>query len=248
MKSILFAFCQLTRLPLPAIKFDEAAYGKSTAFFPLVGLTLGTLMNALDWAVRLLFPVYVEAALLVVGMAVLTGGVHLDGFMDSIDGLFSGQSRERKLDIMHDSRVGAFGVVGVICLLLLKYNLWLGLTGTDLTRILVIIPSLSRWGMTIAITFFPYARPEGLGKIYVMYTGTKELSVSTLIAATITGVLFGIQGFWLILVCVVLTCLAGMLITKMLGGLTGDIYGLVNEIMEVALLLAIYPVLHINRF
>jgi len=247
LKRILFAFYQLTRLPLPNVKFDEVACGKSTAFFPLVGLTLGTLMIALDWAARLLFPVYVEAALLVVGMVVLTGGVHLDGFIDSIDGLCSGRSKERKLDIMRDSRVGAFGVVGVVCLLLLKYSLWLGLTGTELTRILLIVPTLSRWGMTFAITLFPYARPEGLGKTYAIYTGTKELFVSTLIAAAITGVLFRGQGFWLILVCAALTCLAGLLITKKLGGLTGDIYGFINEAAEVALLLAVYPVLNINR-
>jgi len=246
LKSILFAFYQLTRLPLPAITFDEVACGKSTAFFPLVGLSLGAVMTALAWAVRLIYPAQVEAALLVVGMVVLTGGVHLDGFMDSIDGLFSGRSRERKLEIMRDSRAGAFGVVGVVCLLLLKYCLWLDLIGNELTRILLVVPALSRWGMTIAISMFPYARNDGLGKVYALNTGAKELSESTFLAVIIAGFLMGLTGVWLILICAAITCLAGLLITKKLGGLTGDVYGFINEILEVALLLAVYPVLRIN--
>lgn len=246
MKSFLFALYQLTRLPLPAVPFDEISCGRSAAFFPVVGLFLGTILAALGWAAGWFFPVQVQAALLVFGMVILTGGIHLDGFMDSIDGLFSGRPRERKLEIMRDSRVGAFGVIGVVCLLLLKYNLLLGLTDQTLMRVLPVVPALSRWGMSFAIIAFPYARQEGLGKIYASYTGVKELVGATIIAAAIAGVALGPQGIWLMALGGVVTCLVGRKITRELGGLTGDTYGFINELLEVILLLAVYPILKVN--
>jgi adenosylcobinamide-GDP ribazoletransferase len=194
LKSILFAFYQLTRLPLPCVIFEEKSCGRSTAFFPAVGLLLGLILAALAWAAQWCFPEQVRAALLVTGLIVLTGGIHLDGFMDSIDGLLSGRPRERKLEIMRDSRVGAFGVTGAVCLLLTKYTLILGLPGQSLTWVLITVPVLSRWSMVFAITAFPYARLEGLGKVYAVYAGRKELLIATLIAALVAGLTLNLLG------------------------------------------------------
>ncbi|MDD4237146.1 MAG: adenosylcobinamide-GDP ribazoletransferase [Desulfotomaculaceae bacterium] len=243
MKSFLLAFYQLTRLPLPNVNFDEKACGRATLFFPAVGLFLGGLLAALAWAAGYLFPSGVKASLLVVGMVVLTGGMHLDGFMDSIDGLFSGRARERKLEIMRDSRVGAFGVIGVICLLLLKYNLLLELPDGVLLKVLLILPVLSRWGMAIAVIAFPYARPDGLGKVYAIQSGSKELAGSTIITAVAATLILGLQGAWLVALAASIAWLVGRKIVKELGGLTGDTYGLINELLEVALLFAVYPIL-----
>jgi len=242
LKGILFAFYQLTRLPLPAVPFDEVACGRSIAFFPAVGFFLGSILAALEWTAGWFYPTQVRAALLVAGMVVLTGGIHLDGFIDSIDGLFSGRPRERKLEIMRDSRVGAFGVIGIICLLLLKYSLFQGLTDQALTRLLPVIPALSRWGMSLAIVAFPYARQEGLGKFYVAYAGNKELVVATIMAAA-AAALLGPPGIWLMTTAGAVTLLAGWKIKKELCGLTGDTYGFINEFLEVVLLLAAYPIL-----
>lgn len=245
MKSFLFAFYQLTRLPLPAIPFDEVACGRSIVFFPAVGLFLGTILAVLGWAAGWFFPAQVQAALLVAGMVVLTGGIHLDGFMDSIDGLFSGRPRERKLEIMRDSRVGAFGVIGIICLLLLKYSLFLVIADKILIRLLPVVPALSRWGMSAAIVAFPYARQEGLGKIYTSYAGKKELAGATVIALAGAVTFLGPQGVWLMAVAGVVTFLVGWKIKNELGGLTGDTYGFINEFLEMVLLLAAYPILKV---
>lgn len=242
MKSLLLAFYQLTRLPLPVVDFDEKACGRSTLFFPVVGLFLGGLLAALAWAAGFLFHEGIKAALLIAGMVILSGGMHLDGFMDSIDGLFSGRPRERKLEIMRDSRVGAFGVIGAICLLLLKYNLLLELPEGVLFKVLLVLPVLSRWGMAIAVIAFPYARPDGLGKIYAIESGSKELAGSTIITVFIVSFILGLQGAWLVALTVSLALLTGNRIVKELGGLTGDTYGFINEILEVALLLAVYPI------
>ncbi|OPZ71874.1 MAG: Cobalamin synthase [Firmicutes bacterium ADurb.Bin456] len=246
MKSIIFAFYQLTRLPLPCVTFEEKSCGRSTAFFPAVGLILGLILAMLALGAQWCFPDQVRAALIVSSLVILTGGIHLDGFMDSIDGLFSGRSRERKLEIMRDSRVGAFGVIGVICLLLAKYTLLLGLPGKVFTPVLIAVPALSRWCMVIAVTTFPYARPEGLGKIYNDRAGKIELLAATLIAALVAGISLNLLGAWLFFTGGAFTCLACRRITRELGGMTGDTYGFINEITEVILLAAVYPYLKLS--
>jgi adenosylcobinamide-GDP ribazoletransferase len=87
-----------------------------------VGLLVGLLMLGLERGVREIFPVYLTAAMLVVALVIVTRGLHQDGLMDTCDGLFGGFSRERRLEIMRDSQVGAFGMAGAACLLLLKYG------------------------------------------------------------------------------------------------------------------------------
>lgn len=248
MKSFVFALTHLTRLPLPAITFNEESCGRSTAFFPAAGFFLGLILAALVWAAGWFLPHQVQASLLVAGMGILTGGIHLDGFMDSVDGLFSGRPRERKLEIMRDSRVGAFGVTGVVCLLLLKYSLLLGIPDQILIKVLLVVPVLSRWSMCFAVIAFPYARQEGLGRIYKQYSGMKELIWATVVAASIAGIILGLYGVWLMALGGVVTYLAGKRIAKELGGLTGDVYGFINELLEVILLFAVYPLLEIQKF
>jgi len=238
--SFLFALSHLSRLPVPAVPFREESLGRSTAFFPLVGLLFGLILAVFWWLAGWLFPSQVIAAMIVVGLVVLTGGIHLDGFMDSVDGLFSGRPRERKLEIMRDSRVGAFGVLAVVCLFLLKFTLLLGLSANVLFEMLLLVPVLSRWGMTFAIFTFPYARPEGLGKLHTIYTGKKELLLATFTAAVVAGFTLGPAGLWLMALSGALTLLLGKAVTVELGGLTGDVYGAINEMLEVVLLLASY--------
>lgn len=101
--------------------------------------------------------------------------------------------------------------------------------------------------MSFAIITFPYARPEGLGKIYASYAGVKELVGATIIAAAVAGTILRSQGIWLMAVRGVFTYVAGRKITRELSGLTGDTYGLINELLEVILLLAAYPILNVNN-
>ncbi len=250
MDSFLFALSHLSRLPVPAVPFKEESLGRSTAFFPLVGLLFGLILAVFWWLAGWLFPPPVIAAMIVVGLVALTGGIHLDGFMDSVDGLFSGRPRERKLEIMRDSRVGAFGVLALTCLLLLKFALLQGLLeglfAGVLFKMLLLIPVLSRWGMTFAIFTFPYARPEGLGKLHTIYTGRKELLLATLTAAVVAGFILGPVGLWLMALGGALTLLLGKAVAVELGGLTGDVYGAINEVLEVMLLLAFYVVLRVS--
>jgi len=241
LKSFCFALQHLTRINLYKGEFDEAAFGRASLFFPVVGLLLGALLVLAQYILSNLFPAPPTAALLVVVSILLTGGMHLDGFMDTLDGVCSGRPRERKLEIMRDSRVGAFGVLGLVGLLLLKYSAFLALPVALVGQALLLAALISRWSMVYAIACFPYARREGLGTLYHRYTGKRELiwaTGSTIIIAALVGWAAGLLLLlaawgWVHYLCSKLT--------SELGGLTGDIYGAAAETTEVFIYLAVFP-------
>lgn len=242
MSGFVYAIQHLTIIPLSNSRpFDEIELGRSSMFFPLVGLILAILIIAIDWLAGSIFPTSVRPAIMIVSLILLTGGIHLDGFMDTADGVLSGRSRERKLEIMRDSRVGAFGVLALFCLLLLKYSLLASFTGNAIYPPLIMMAVFGRGAMTLAIAKFPYAREEGLGNIYLKYTGNFEIFVAGLISFVIAIACSGAGGLLLLLIIVIFACLICNYFRKILGGLTGDTYGALNEILEVLLLLIYIP-------
>ena len=155
--------------------------------------------------------------------------------MDTMDGVFSVRSRERMLEIMKDSRVGANGVMAFGVFLLLKWSLLLDLLPVTAGPALFVMPVASRLAMVIAITAFPYARPEGIGKAFAQYSGRYSLLfavVTALLFVLPLGITAGVS-----LAAVVLFSLAFCRrMTKTLGGLTGDVYGALTEISGLVVL------------
>jgi cobalamin synthase len=137
---------------------QERPPGRAAAYFALVGLVLGVGLAGAGWLLDLVFPSQLTAAVLLLVWAGFTGMLHLDGFMDACDGLFPPRDPAQRLAIMADSRVGAFGVVSVVLLLLLKFS-GLGILITE-TRYLALmaVPVLARWAMTWAMGLWPLAR------------------------------------------------------------------------------------------
>ena len=122
----------LTRLPLPVqLPDSDAVFRRSTVFYPAAGLLIGLLTAGSAWGFSYLFPFYINAALVLILWVFLSGGLHLDGLMDTADGLLSHRSRERMLEIMKDSRVGAMGVVAGVLSALLRVSLLAYLLGRD---------------------------------------------------------------------------------------------------------------------
>lgn len=242
MASFLAAVSFLTFLPARWLGgFSPQAISNSRAWFPVVGLLLGLLLLGVERGAREIFPVYLTAALLTVLLIAVTRGLHLDGFMDVCDGLFGGYTPERRLEIMRDSNVGAFAVAGGGGLLLLKYAALLSLLslsapGKEL--VLLLFPMLSRWTMTLLLAAFPYARSQGLGSPF--HTGQARVATgaAAVMAAAAAVLLGGYGGVALLLGIAALALLLGWLMSRLLGGLTGDCYGAVNEAAEVALLIA----------
>lgn len=211
-------------------------FGNSVKYFTLIGAIIGLILAGLNYILSQFLPQHVLAAVIVMSEIIITGGLHCDGFMDTADGVFSGRSRERMLEIMKDSRVGANGVMAFGLLLLLKYSLIIDMTPTMLTTALVVMPVIGRLAMVISITSFPYARPDGMGKAFAEYAGRNALFVAAIIALVII-IPFGLQAVISAGAAIMFGMVAARYFAKVLGGLTGDTYGAVTELTELIALL-----------
>jgi adenosylcobinamide-GDP ribazoletransferase len=238
----------LTIIPLP-FKSDDSpeGMGRSTVYFPVVGLLIGGVLVGLNALLGLFLPAAVVNGLLIVALAVISGAMHLDGFIDTCDGIAGHKPVEERWEAMRDSRAGAFGIVGVALLILLKYVLLNNIPGNLMIAALLIMPVISRWSMVYAIAAYPYARQEGLGKAFKQGANRRRLitaSVLTLLLAILSAWLGGITFYYfagLVIMFVIwfIIILAAAYFKRKFTGLTGDTYGAINEIAEVFILVLI---------
>lgn len=227
----------LTWLPSPLRRaVSTVELGRAQAYFPLVGALLGVILALLDALLRTILPPTLASGLLVAALIALTGGLHLDGLIDSCDGLFTQRTPAERLAIMRDSRAGSFGVIGAAAVLLLKYAGLTALDGPMRPAALVLTPVLARWAMVYALALFPYARASGKGTAFHGH-GRRPLLVATLSAAILAIALWPERGLFLLAAVAIATWLAGRFIVARLGGLTGDSYGALNEMAEVLVLI-----------
>jgi len=235
MTSLLTAFQFLTTFPAVIRRaFTPQELGRAVGFFPLVGLALGGIFYGMEVGLSLIFPAQVVAVLILAAWLLLTRALHFDGFLDTCDGLFGGFTPERRLEIMRDSRVGAFGVAGGGLLLLAKFA-----AVVSLSRLsgLLLAPVMGRWALSIVVFAFPYAREKGLGrdmKDNVHWPQVILATVVTLLAAWFFAGLAGLLAFALAGVVVWLG--AGFTLHR-IPGLTGDSYGALCELVELVVLL-----------
>ena len=230
----------LTIIPLPFIPQDfNRPAGRAAAYYPLVGLILGLLLAGTDWILSLFLPNGLAAALLLAVWAGLTGLLHLDGLMDSCDGLLPPCDPARRLEIMKDSRVGAFGVVGVVLLLLLKFNALAALPPDERLPSLMVVPTLARWAMTWAMARYPLARREGTSVFFSAGLGWRQVIVASVIGGAVALLLLGWLGLLLWGVAWLVTTLIAGLAMARIAGLTGDVYGAICEVTETVLLIVI---------
>lgn len=251
----------LTILPLAPSRAN-GSMASARGWFPLVGLLLGLVLVCVELLTMLLFgaevpgdpagwltysaisifPIALWSLILVVALAALTRALHLDGFMDSCDALLGGFDRERRLEILRDPHVGAFAVIGVVCLLLLKIYALSGLSidGAYRMPILLLFPCLSRWAMLLAMELFPYVRSDGLGTAFFDAGPRRmrwQLILGFMFTLAASIALAGIDGIVLLAAACIVAWGVGAWATKLLGGVTGDIYGAVNEITEVVVII-----------
>ena len=202
---------------------------------------LGLLLVVVAKAAGQVFPPALTAALLVAVLAVATRGLHLDGLMDVCDGLFGGYTPERRLEIMRDSHVGAFAVLGTVSLLLLKYGALVSFLSLDVPGkewALVLFPPLGRWAMVLQLGAFSYVRRQGLGSPLHQGGGKVSTGVAAVTVVAVVVVAGGVGGAVLLVGASLVAWLLGAGMARMLGGLTGDTYGATNEIVEVVTLIA----------
>jgi adenosylcobinamide-GDP ribazoletransferase len=242
---LLAAFKFLTVLPLPGRREVSAGEaGASLGYFPLVGLFLGAALVGIDWSLGFFLPSSIVNVVIIIALMLLTGALHVDGFIDTCDALFGRRTAEERWQIMSDSRVGAFGVIGAICLLLLLYVSLGGISEGYKTIALIIMPALSRWTIVYAIFAFPYARPAGLGRAYKQQANWRKFILATsLVLASTLGLLVTkspvliFAGLALVFVVWLVVVATGMFLQRRFAGLTGDSYGAINEVTQVFVLI-----------
>jgi adenosylcobinamide-GDP ribazoletransferase len=224
------AFTFLTILPVGGGLLAQP--GRAYAWFPLVGLTIGAAAGA---AFALPLPPDAAAFVALVVWVALTGGLHLDGFGDSCDGLLATTTPERRLEIMRDPRAGSWAVVGLVLLLLGKWVLLRSIA----PALVLVPPVMGRWAMVLAARYFPLARENGLGANFRNGLGNPQVYL-----ATLTAVAVALTARWpaalLLVVVPLLVAVVGKWAARRLGGgLTGDVYGALCELTELVCLLAL---------
>ena len=231
----------LTIFPLARnLNWEPSDVSNSRAFYPAVGLLMGLSLVGIEEGSSQLFSPPMTAAFLVAAMVIITRALHLDGLMDICDGVFGGFTPERRLEIMKDSRVGAFGVAGGVVVLLLKYAAFVTLlTIPEPGKVwaLLLFPAISRWTMVVLLGAFPYVRTHGLGSPFHgsgIKVSTAIAGISILSAAILLG---GFAGLGLLIGAMVMAWIMGLGMAKYLGGLTGDAYGATNEIIEMIVII-----------
>jgi adenosylcobinamide-GDP ribazoletransferase len=244
MKKMLLAFQFLTIIPVKDTgESPEQDVGSATVYFPVVGLIEGSLLSVLAWLFLKVFPGELTSGLVLFAMVLINGGLHLDGLSDTFDAVASRGNIDKKLAIMKDSTIGPAGVIAIVLVLLLKYLLLNSMFFYSSISVyytgLLLMPVISRCTMVWAIFHGRPARQDGLGRMFIEYTGLRELitaTVLTLIACFVTlGVIseFELLLFHLMFVLPVLyffSVSAVWFFNKHFGGMTGDSFGSVYEI------------------
>ena len=241
---LLAALRFLTVIPIPRrCEFTAEEVGASQGYFPLVGLFLGAILAGINWLLSLILPASVVNVIIIMTLLVLTGALHIDGFIDTCDAFFGRRTPQERWRIMSDSRVGSFGVVGAFCLLLLLYVSLGEIPEAYKMTALILMPTLSRWSIVYAIFALPYAKSTGLGKTFKEQANWKKLTLATslVLASTLgllalKGLLLVLAGLALVFMVWLVTVATGLLLRQKLAGLTGDSYGAINEVTQVFVL------------
>jgi adenosylcobinamide-GDP ribazoletransferase len=219
----------LTRIPVPSGQYRLAS---AVVWLPLIGALLGLVLVAVDVVLRWLgVPSMLDSTLQVVLLLILTGALHADGLMDTCDAVFGHATPERRLEIMRDPRAGAFGVVGLVCVVALKIASLDALAPNARSGLLLLAPMLGRWSIVLIATLFPYGRPDGLGAPLKSAATPRVLVLASLLPL-IGCVLLGPLGVLAGALASVTALGVGRWLVGQLPGLTGDCYGAVCELVE----------------
>ena len=233
-------------------------------WFPIIGLLIGFMLTFVYIPVTRFFPHLVADAIILIIYIVITGGFHLDGFADTCDGIFGGSTREKRLDIMRDSRTGSYGALCLICTVGLKYVCLVSIdpeavaglsfisdhtTIKDLNplylyacekgKVLLFMCAIGRWSQILGAALSSYARDGGgTGKIIVENVKMRHALFSSLIPGILIFLFCGIKGIFIFFIVFFAVTLFVSYIKKKIGGMTGDTLGALNEVSELTVLLS----------
>jgi adenosylcobinamide-GDP ribazoletransferase len=224
----------LTVVPVPGkIGTEPEDLGGSTVYFGVVGIILGLSMGAVCGLIGASLPDLLTCVIVAIGLAGVSGGLHMDGLSDTADGMFSSRPRERMLEIMRDSRVGAMGVMAIVFLFVLKVSALFDLPQSIRWRTVVLMPVAGRCAMVFSMAISRYARSEGgMGTLFFERSQRVSATISMLLLGTASWVLLEWTGLAASGSVIVLTLLLRLYFCARLGGATGDTLGATCELGE----------------
>ena len=229
----------LTIVPMPGRPVTgPAEIGQAATWFPVVGLILGLTLSGVDFLTTRLVPGLLGALLTVTTWKLLTGGLHLDGLADCLDGLV-GRNCEHRLAIMRDSRIGTFGAVGLILFLMLEIVAVAELSPAVRGRALIVVPTLARALPPLLARCFPSARPTGQGAVFIASVGAPAAPLAVILATLVAVLALGGAGVAAMVAVLVVGFAVAWFQSRRLGGLTGDVFGAAVELAELAALLTL---------
>ena len=242
-RSFVIAFSTYSRIPMPQVEWSDENRKYSMCFFPLIGAVIGLILwgwlylcNALKIGFLLKGAVGAIIPLLV------TGGIHMDGFMDTSDAIASWQTRERRLEILKDTHTGAFAVIGCTGYLLLSAAVYSEMS-VQAAPMLMGVFMISRSLSALALAFFESARPGGMMDGFARTAHRRIVSITAAVYAVLCVVLWTVCGKWIAVGCLAATaaCFAYYrhMAYKNFGGVTGDLAGWFVQITELALAVVI---------
>ena len=239
-RSFLIAFSTYSRIPVPQIEWNKENRRYSMCFFPLVGLVIGLI--TWGWSAlceKLGVSPFLHGAVAALLPLFVSGGIHMDGFMDTLDALASWQPAEKRLEILKDSHTGAFAVMGCAGYLLLSAALY---SEADPAKapLLIFVFVLSRALSAWALTTMKSARPQGMLDDFSRAAQARLVTTSGCIYALLCIAFWAVSGGWISLFCTIAAVLCVLAYRRMafrqFGGVTGDLAGWFLQVTELVLI------------
>jgi adenosylcobinamide-GDP ribazoletransferase len=233
LKGLLAALQFLSILPIDR-PFEADDIGRSLVWFPAAGFIIGLCAVMVYGVANLIgLPAPVSALAGVMALAGFSGFFHLDGVADTADGFFSSRPRDRILEIMHDSRIGTMGVIGIFTILAFKWAALSSLTPAEEWRVIVLAPIAGRAGQIVSMNYMPYARSEGgLASVFLAHCSRQTVLIAVFICILAAVLLGGVSGLMAVFAAGAFGIFFNLRCLRKIGGMTGDTIGAVSEGIE----------------
>ena len=240
MKIFILGIQFMTSLPIPInINVKREDFQKIVAFFPAIGLIIG-LFEAFIYYISSRFLTHNSASFMaIVSHIIITGAIHIDGLGDTADGIFSGRNREKMLEIMKDSRLGTFGALAIIVVIVGKVIMIMEMPKHMIITVLIVAPVIARTMNIFLMYNRKYARQtEGMGDLFIGVLKKENYIIALILGVLITIILGGLTGMKMFVISFIFTILFRNYTEGKLGGITGDILGASDELNEFLIYLA----------
>lgn len=225
-----------TRIPVGNLEFTDGLFEKSFKWTTVVGAVIGLILGLIYYILEGKSTLII-GFILMLGYIMITGALHLDGLSDTCDGLFSGRSKERVIEIMKDSRVGAFGVLSLV-IIVVGYVIFLGQSNL---LMIVAFPIVGKTTLHIASKSSYYCKEAGMGKAFVENGGTKSCLIVATVINLILMVIMGVKHEYTTIIGIIITYIIAYFIIKniekKIDGISGDILGFIAEISQIIFLI-----------